>query len=283
MAYASGMTGQRIAVLGAGYVGAACARAAAAAGHTVWAVRRSAPAEAAADGVHWIRGDVAAGHIAALPASLDVLVLAVAPRAGADQYRDVYPPAARSAVAIATATGATRLLYTSSTGVYGGRDGALVAETSSRAGAGESSAALMEAEDVLFDATNLRPTVLRVAGIYGPGRDPRPRFRQAGSLPERGEYWVNLAHRDDIVAAILHVGALAHPPSVLNVSDGASTRAADVCRWLAATEGRDVGTLEFGNETQASRNNQRVGNSALVATGWTPHYASFREGFTRGL
>lgn len=277
------MTGKRIAVLGAGYVGAACARAAAAAGHAVWAVRRSAPAAVGADGVHWIRGDATAGHVADLPASLDIVVLAVAPRAGTDQYHDIYPPAARGAVAIARASGAARLVYTSSTGVYGGRDGALVTETSSRAGGGDSAAALIEAEDAVLGAHGVDATVLRVAGIYGPGRDPRPRFRQAGSLPERGEYWVNLAHRDDIVAAILHVPMFVDAPAVLNVSDGAFARAADVCRWLARDEGTDESTLVFGNDAPASRNNQRVSNAALVATGWVPQYASFREGFARGL
>jgi nucleoside-diphosphate-sugar epimerase len=55
----------------------------------------------------------------------------------------------------------------------------------------------------------------------------------------RGEYWVNFAHRTDVVSAIL--GALHHhgAPRVLNVADGTPTCAADIARWLAVSEGRD--------------------------------------------
>jgi hypothetical protein len=60
-------------------------------------------------------------------------------------------------------------------------------------------------------------------------------------------------------------------------------RAAQVARWLAEVEGRDPAALVFGNDATRSRNDQRVSNAALVATGWTPQYPSFRESFTRGL
>lgn len=272
----------KIAVLGAGYVGGALSRAAVAAGHEVWAVRRSAVTPTT-DGVHWVQGDLASGAMAGLPTALDVVVLAVAPSRGADDHADTYPPAARAAVALADRTHARSLLYTSSTGVYGGRDGAWVTEASPREGVGGSNAALIAAEDIILASTAARPTVVRVAGICGPGRDPRGRMAAAESLPQRGEYWVNLAQRDDIVSAFLHLMRLDAPPAVLNCSDGAPARAAEIARWLAVEQGRDVDTLVFGNETTRSRNDQRVSNAALVATGWTPMYGSYRESLSRGL
>ncbi|MBC7843448.1 MAG: NAD(P)H-binding protein [Gemmatimonadaceae bacterium] len=274
--------GLRIAVLGAGYIGAAFARAAAAdRRHTVYAVRRTAVESA--DGVTWLRGDVASGAIENLPTRLDGIVLTVAPSRGSDAYDATYPPCATAAVALARESGATRLVYTSSTGVYGGRDGAWVSETTTRLGVGGTNAALIAAEDIILDAGIPASTVLRVAGIYGPGRDPRARMMNAAALPQRGEYWTNLAHRDDIVAALLHVLSLTHPPRVLNVSDGSPRRAADVAAWLCADAGRDPASLVFGNDAGRSRNDQRVSNAALVATGWAPTYPSFRDGFTLGL
>ena len=126
----------------------------------------------------------------------------------------------------------------------------------------------IEAEDILLDAGLDGVTVLRVAGIYGPGRDPRPRFAQPALLPMRGEYWVNLAHQADIVAAI--AASLAHcgPPRVLNVSDGAPATAAEIARWCAAAQGLDPESLDFSGEGAPARSNQRVSNAALVATGW---------------
>ncbi len=272
----------KIAVLGAGYVGGALARTASQRGHAVWAVRRSAHGRDA-DGVQWVRGDLTGGVLTGLPDSLDVVALAVAPSRGADGYADTYPPAARTAVALAERCGARSLLYTSSTGVYGGRDGAWVTEDSPRLGVGESNEALKAAEDIILSASASRPTVLRVAGICGPGRDPRARMAAAASLPQRGEYWVNLVHRDDIVSALLHIVALPQPRSVLNCSDGTPTLAAEVARWLATARGEDATLLAFGNEAMRSRNDQRVSTAALMATGWQPSYASFRESLTRGL
>jgi nucleoside-diphosphate-sugar epimerase len=272
----------KIAVLGAGYVGSAVAREASARGHAVWAVRRNVEG-CDEQGVHWVRGDLATGLFPGLPEAFDAVVLTVAPSRGANGYDDTYPPAARSAVALAARTGARALLYTSSTGVYGGRDGAWVTEESPRLGAGAANDALNQAEDIVLASSAARPTVLRVAGICGPGRDPRARMMAAASLPQRGEYWVNLAHRDDIVAALLHVAQRPQSPAVLNCSDGNPARAADVARWLAAEQGRDPATLVFGNDAQRSRNDQRVSNAALCATGWSARYPTFRESLGRGL
>jgi nucleoside-diphosphate-sugar epimerase len=272
----------KIVVLGAGYVGSAVAREASARGHAVWAVRRNVE-KRDEHGVQWVRGDLATGLFPGLPEVFDAVVLTVAPSRGADGYDDTYPPAARSAVALAARTGARSLLYTSSTGVYGGRDGAWVTEASPRLGTGEANDALTAAEDIVLASVAARPTVLRVAGICGPGRDPRARMMAAESLPQRGEYWVNLAHRDDIVAALLHVAQLPEAPAVLSCSDGNPALAADVARWLQAEQGRDPATLVFGNDAQRSRSDQRVSNAALRATGWEPQYPSFRESFGRGL
>jgi nucleoside-diphosphate-sugar epimerase len=275
--------GLQIAVLGAGYIGGAFARAAASDGRNgVWAVRRTEVHTPDSD-VTWLCGDVAAGAFAELPLRLDAVVLTVAPSRNSDGYDGTYPPAAQFAVALAERSGARALIYTSSTGVYGGRDGAWVAEESPRLGAGNTNAALIAAEDIVLAASVPAPTVLRVAGIYGPGRDPRDRMRNAAALAQRGAYWTNLAHRDDIVAAMLHVLTLPHAPRVLNVCDGAPRQAADVARWLVTADGGDGAALVFGNDAQRSRNDQRVSNAALVATGWVPRYASFREGFSHGM
>jgi nucleoside-diphosphate-sugar epimerase len=276
------MTPARIAVLGAGYIGTAAARALADRGAEVWAVRRSVqPSDA---GLTWLAADLASGAVGGLPATLDAVVLSVAPGRGrGDSHGDTYPPAARTAVAVVRATGARALVYTSSTGVYGERRGAWVDELTPRHGQGPGNRALIQTEDILLQSGLTAVTILRVAGIYGPGRDPRARFAHPGLLPARGRCWVNLAHRHDIVSAIVastcHEGA----PRVLNVSDGTPTLAADVARWCAVVRGQDPKTLVFDNDEPPTRSNQRVSNAALTATGWRPEFPSFREGFTSGL
>lgn len=275
-----GMTPLRIAVLGAGYVGSALATSAASAGHATWAVRRTA-VPATGDGVRWCCGDVTTGRIDGLPDALDVVAVTVA-WGGSGRYADVYPPAVTHAIALAQRTGARRIVYTSSTGVYGGRDGAWVDESSPRLGEGEGNAALIHAEDLLLEA-GLPVHVLRVAGIYGPGRDPRARFRNPASLTQRGATWVNLAHRDDIAQALLLAAQGAVQPAVVNVADGSPVQGADVCRWLVAQAGGDAGGLQFTSDAPPARNDQRVTTALLAGCGFAPAYPSFREGFTRGL
>lgn len=267
-----------LAVVGAGYVGTALATATARAGIATWAVRRRA-SPGTHDGVTWCAGDVATGAIDGLPGALDALVLALAPGAAHDDYERTYVAGARGALALARATGA-RLVYTSSTGVYGVHDGSWVTEASPRRGAGPSNAALVAAEDVLLDQPDVAVTVLRVAGIYGPGRDPSHRYRDPAALARGGDYWVNLAHRDDIAAAVRHVLALdpATAPRVLNCADGAPALARDVCAWLHARAGGDPATLAFTGTGAPARSNQRVSSAALQATGWRPAHPSFREG-----
>lgn len=268
-------------MLGAGYVGTAVARALVAAGDTVWAVRRTA--RPTSDGITWIAGDLASGNVPGLPENLDAVILSIAPSSGGDRYEDTYPPAARTALAVAEATGARAVVYTSSTGVYGEGDGGWVEESTLRRGAGPGNQALIDAEDTLLQSGRAGVTVLRVAGIYGPGRDPRGRYVHPGMLPMRGQYWTNLAHQADIVGAILH--ALSHdgPPRALNVSDGNPALAADIARWCAAARGDDPTSLVFNNDAPLGRSNQRVSNAALRATGWEPQFPFYREGFTNGV
>src|SRR5690606_32116299 len=79
--------------------------------------------------------------------------------------------------------------------------------------------------------------VLRLAGIYGPGRHYLlDQLREgAGTLAGRGEHHLNLIHRDDIVTAILAAfTAPAHVESgIFNVADDNAAPKAAVVQWIA--------------------------------------------------
>lgn len=100
---------------------------------------------------------------------------------------------------------ATNLCYISTTGVYHQTDGSWVDETSPTQPAREGGQVHLKAEEVLAE---LRPesawTILRLAGIYGPGRVPRANDVIAGrpvASPPDG--YLNLIHVDDAVDAVL--------------------------------------------------------------------------------
>jgi nucleoside-diphosphate-sugar epimerase len=263
----------RVAILGAGTVGLTVARLLIARGDQVLAVRRTPqPPE---PHLTWLTADLQHLMPSDVPGPLDAVVLCVAP-SGSDTYGSTYPPAVRTALALA----AKHLVYTSSTGVYGGREGESMTETSPRRGGPPE---LLEAEDLLLTSQHSGITVLRVAGLYGPGRDPRGRYRDAARLPNGGEHWVNLVHHHDVASAILQVLPWTGAPRVLNLSDGSPTLAREVCRHLAQVEGRDPKSLTFPPTAPSARSNQRIDTTALRSTGWSPRYPSFREGFAHGL
>jgi nucleoside-diphosphate-sugar epimerase len=267
----------RVIILGAGTIGLHLARRLVDRGDEVVAVRRSVrPSEAR---LTWLAADLQHLDAARVSGPVDAVVLSVAPGSG-DSYAATYPPGARAALALVRQHSARHLVYTSSTGVYGERDGAVVTEQSPRRGGPPE---LLEAEDLLLAAGLTGTTVLRVAGLYGPGRDPRPRYRDPAKLPSGGRHWVNLVHHDDVASAIELSLSWLGPPRALNVSDGAPTLARDLCRYLAQTEGRAPETLVFPETAPSARSNQRVDVAALRATGWAPSYPSFRQGFASNL
>jgi nucleoside-diphosphate-sugar epimerase len=88
--------------------------------------------------------------------------------------------------------------------------------------------------------------VVRVAGIYGLGRNPLAWIRQGRVSPSRK--YVNLIHAEDLAAICLLALEKGKPGEVYNVSDGTPRTWKDICvaaqqRWgVAAAEGKMDGS-----------------------------------------
>jgi nucleoside-diphosphate-sugar epimerase len=99
-----------------------------------------------------------------------------------------------------------QLIYTGSYAVYGDRNGVWVDEETPLAPANLNAQILRKTEDVLLSASNenLRVCILRLGGIYGPGRELVKIFnRYSGTTrPGNGEDITNWIHLDDIVGAV---------------------------------------------------------------------------------
>jgi len=122
----------RLLIVGCGYVGSVLAERRVAAGDRVFGVRRSdAPLPR---GVEAIRADVARPFEAGtLPADLDAVVYAVAAKSRDEAvYRAAYPGGLGHVLDAVAGAGPRwpRVVFTSSTAVYGQRDGEWVDETS---------------------------------------------------------------------------------------------------------------------------------------------------------
>ncbi|HET7538009.1 MAG TPA: epimerase, partial [Candidatus Didemnitutus sp.] len=148
---------------------------------------------------------------------------------------------------------------------------------------------LLEAENELRGAPTAavaRSFVLRLAGIYGPGRHHLLDQLRAGlDTMGGGMHRLNLAHRDDIVAAIF--ACFTAPPMVtsgmFNVADDSPAPKEEVIKWLAAKLRRAVPNFETsvssrrGGEPPLDR---VISNARLKAgLGWRPEYPSYRQGY----
>ncbi|HKO32032.1 MAG TPA: hypothetical protein VJU54_12900, partial [Nitrospiraceae bacterium] len=87
--------------------------------------------------------------------------------------------------------------------------------------------------------------VLRVAGIYGPGRNPLDWIRQGRVGPSRK--YVNLVHVEDLAAICLFAMDRGKPGDTYNISDGTPRTWEEICataqqRWgvTAAAVNQDL-------------------------------------------
>ena len=204
-----------IAIIGCGYVGTALAR------HwhqnnshiitaTTTTKERVAGLEKVAHRVVVMKGDDFSA-LRSVVQNQDAVILSVAPTSdrqiAANPYEQTYLRTAKNLVAaLQQAPSVKQLIYTGSYSVYGDRNGAWVDEESPVAPANSNGQVLCDTEQVLLDADSqdLRVCILRLGGIYGPGRELVNIFsRFFGSTRSgNGENFTNWIHLDDIVSAV---------------------------------------------------------------------------------
>lgn len=207
-------TFENIAILGCGYVGGTLAdywqdRGHFVTGTTTSRSRRAALAETVAKAVVMKANDLSAVH--SLLEGQDTLVVCVAPtgsqEAAASTYEATYLETAKNlAIALSDAPNVTQVIYLSSCSVYGDRHGEWVDETAEIDPLDRKSQVIYEAEQIILGAANesQKVCVLRLGGIYGPGRELVNMFGGlAGmTMPGKGDRFINWIHRDDIIGAI---------------------------------------------------------------------------------
>ncbi|OLT61218.1 SDR family oxidoreductase [Moorena bouillonii] len=204
-----------ITIIGCGYVGTALANFwHHQQGHQVTATtttqERVAKLKEVASQVVVMKGDDPQGMQSAL-IDQDTIVLSIAPisnrQVDANFYEATYIPTASNLVtALADNPNVKQVIYLSSCAVYGNQEGAWVDENSPIVPANEHGRVLSLTEHILLGASSddRNVCILRLGGIYGPGRELSKRFeRLAGTtLPGSGDNFINWIHRDDIVQAV---------------------------------------------------------------------------------
>ncbi len=272
---------ERILIIGCGYCGRAIGEAALQRGFSVTATTRGAARDAPFELVAF---DSASSAIAAATH----LVMTAAPAESGDpalvRYRDE----------IARAPGLRWIGYLSTTGIYGDQAGGWVDEASPPNPAAPRARRRIDAETAwsALASSSRAIDLIRLAGIYGPGRSVLDDVAAGTARPIRAPgHAFGRIHRDDIAGGVLAAVETATPsanPRVLNFSDDEPAPSADVIAYAADLLGLprpSERTLEESWPTMSpmarsfwsdSRRVRSARTQRMLCRPWT--YPTYREG-----
>ena len=181
--------------------------------------------------------------------------------------------------------------YLSTTGVYGDRNGEWVSENDKPDPILERSRRRLDCEHS-WQASGLPVQILRLPGIYGPGRSVLNGLRQGSArLIEKPEQVFCRIHVEDIAGACLHLihrASRGHAPSIVNVVDDEPTPSGELLVFGADLLNCNPPPEE--NYTDACRNmspmarsfwseNRRVSNRLLCnELGYKLLHPNYRDG-----
>ena len=279
----------KVLIIGCGDLGGEVARQLVALDIKTFAVRRTVTQS---HGVTYIQADVAqTASLEALKAiQPEILIYCVAASGQTDtQYKAQYVDGLRNVLATQSENSNLKhVFFVSSTRVYGQsyekNTDKLIDETDAAIAIDFGGYRLLEAESLLLPL-GCSNTVLRLSGIYGPGR---LRMINLAKSPERWPLqnsWTNRIHRDDAAAFIVFLVRQALAPPVVSrtmvtrscyiVTDSKSVSQYEVLNWLAGK----LNVSMSGNVNPPIEGGKRLSNKAMLATGFTLQYPDYQAGY----
>jgi nucleoside-diphosphate-sugar epimerase len=279
-----GTHGASVLIAGCGYVGSALGERLTAAGHVVYGLRRSRGN--LSPSIRFVAADLSDPvSLANLPRGIDWVVYAAAADASTEEaYSAAYVNGPRHLLAALSDQGQRprRVLFTSSTSVHAQRGGEWVDETSPTEPRSFSGRCMLQGERVFRDGP-FPAVVLRLGGIYGPGRtrliDAALGKREV--TPAAG--YTNRIHRDDAAGAIAHLLSIDSPEPVYLGVDHEPAETHTVLAWIAERLGAPppppASPAGAGDGLRRGTTNKRCRNDLLCASGYVFRYPTFREGY----
>jgi hypothetical protein len=175
-----------------------------------------------------------------------------------------------------------KVVYLSTTGVYGVRDGSWVNESTPTEPWSPPGKARLACEN-LYRASSLRSVSLRLPAIVGPGRNTADSLRSGRyRLVGDGSKWTNRIHVDDLANIVIAALLTNEAPAILSVSDDTPVQARELvtflCEKLSLPFPSSVSERELEEQGAFTMlSNQRVSNTTMKSVlGISLVYPSFR-------
>lgn len=246
-------------------------------GHDVWGLRRTPSGFPA--GLKPLSGDLTKPQSLTLPADLNWVIYTAAPsQRDEESYRRTYVDGLATILEQSRSPNLQRVVFCSSTAVYGQDDGSWVDEDSATVPADYRGQVLLEAEALVHEqraqAQTVLASVIRLSGIYGPGRTYLLRRAREESPLANGGRCTNRIHIDDAAALFAQILAIEDPASCYVGVDNEPSRLDETLGWLRGELG-----LPAAPTTGGPSLGKRCRNRLARATGWEPVYPTYREGY----
>ena len=170
-----------------------------------------------------------------------------------------------------------RTILASSTAVFGHSDGSIVDERTPPAPCRFNGQVLLDMEQLAASCTD-HLVVVRIAGIYGPGREGMLRLAASPDLEIQCHppYFTNRIHLEDVSAALLHLLFVAAPDGLYLACDDQPAPRYEVMEWLAKALGKSAPT---GLTVANGAGGKRVDNRRLRRSGFRLRFPDYRAGY----
>lgn len=277
-------------IAGCGWLGVEIARALNARGDRVTGVRRSRSGveELLRERIEPLVLDLADPAAArGLPGDVDAVVSCASADGGdAAAYRRAYPDVNRTLLDAAGRRPLRALVYVGSTGVFGQSDGQDVDETTEPAPVGPSAGVLVEAERMLLDAAaaGIETRIVRLTGLYGPGRTGvLDRVRRGElALGPGDDAWTNWCRREDAAAFVVAAVDRGARGGVYHGTDAEPVRRRDLVVWIARRLGIEPARRDADDAApqggRSAANRRVLGERTRAELGVALRYPTFRDG-----
>lgn len=297
----------KILIAGLGDVGQQLARELLAEGHQVWGIKRkplpvteaitSASNEKMSCQI--VLADLTSPEsLQSIPQDLDYMVFCPTPDERTESaYRNIFVNGLQNVLNALNFKHLKRVFYISSTGVYGQDQGEWVDEQSLTSPARFSGRVLLQAEGFLqqqgVQQQGVPATVIRLAGIYGPGRHQLLKNVLSGQFKAGAPMaYTNRIHRDDAARMLYFLIAQDSKnkilaPVYIGVDDQPCSNQ-EITSWLFEQLCHRFGrkTVQaMQQSTQAIANkrnnnlNKRCSNQKIKAAGFVFKYADYQSGY----
>lgn len=272
----------RVLIAGCGDIGAAVGKVLVDAGHEVYGLKRRPPDEK--QGIRYIKADLSKpGDMEAIDTNFDLVIYILTPDDRSEYaYRKAFVVGLDNLLTVVSQNNPdTRLIFVSSTSVYGQSSGEWVDEGSLTRPAKINGQILLQAEHSVLSWSR-NNCIIRFSGIYGRGHSHLlDAVARGGDIQYEPPYYMNRIHREDCIRVICLIsnkmisGEQMEP--IYLASDDDPAPKWEVFDYLSGKLGAPrPGKAILSHD---SDQNKRCRNIRLKQLGYEFKYTSYRQGF----